>query len=64
MLLQLDIPQIAKLLSVGGISLSNVLAAVAVAWALDLTPDLIRAGLKNYGQPPAPAKPKVARKKA
>jgi hypothetical protein len=35
-----------------------------VAWALDLTPDLIRAGLKNYGQPAAPAKPQVARKKA
>ena len=38
--------------------------AVAVAWALDLTPDLIRAGLKNYGQPAAPTKPQVARKKA
>jgi len=40
--------------------LSHVLAAVAVAWALDLTPDLIRAGLKNYGQPV----PDAARKKA
>jgi cyanophycin synthetase len=63
-LLQLDFPPIAKLLSEGGISLPNVLAAVAVAWALDLTPDLIRAGLKNYGQPAAPTKPQVARKKA
>jgi cyanophycin synthetase len=63
-LLQLDFPPIEKLLKDGGISLPHVLAAVAVAWALDLTPDLIRAGLKNYGQPAAPAKPQVARKKA
>jgi cyanophycin synthetase len=63
MLLQLNFPPIAKLLSEGGISLPNVLAAVAVAWALDMTPELIRAGLKNYGQPTAPIKPKVARKK-
>jgi cyanophycin synthetase len=62
-LLQLDFPPIAKLLAEGGISLPNVLAAVAVAWALDMTPELIRAGLKNYGQPAAPIKPKVARKK-
>ena len=59
-LLQLDFPPIAKLLKNGGLSLSHVLAAVAVAWALDMTPDLIRAGLKNYGQPA----PEVARKKA
>jgi cyanophycin synthetase len=63
-LLQLDFPPIAKLLADGGISLPNVLAAVSVAWALDMTPDLIRAGLKNYGQPGSPAKPQVARKKA
>ena len=59
-LLQLDFPPIAKLLNNGGLSLPHVLAAVAVAWALDLTPELIRAGLKNYGQPA----PDVARKKA
>ncbi len=59
-LLQLDFPPIAKLLKNGGLSLSHVLAAVAVAWALDMSPDLIRAGLKNYGQPAADA----ARKKA
>jgi cyanophycin synthetase len=59
-LLQLDFPPIAKLLNNGGLSLSHVLAAVAVAWALDMSPDLIRAGLKNYGQPT----PDAARKKA
>ncbi len=59
-LLQLDFPPIAKLLKNGGLSLSHVLAAVAVAWALDMSPELIRAGLKNYGQPA----PEVARKKA
>ena len=31
----------------------EVLAAVAAAWALDIAPLLIRAGLKNYGLKPA-----------
>lgn len=60
-LVQLDFPPIAKLLADGRISLSNVLAAVSVAWALDLTPELIRAGLKNYGQPAAKGKADVSR---
>ena len=60
-LVRLDFPPIAKLLADGHLSLSNVLAAVAVAWALDMTPDLIRAGLKNYGQPYTLANPAVAR---
>jgi len=63
-LLQLDFPAIAKHLSDGTLSLPNLLASVAVAWALDMTPDLIRAGLKNYGQPSAIANVDLARMKA
>ena len=63
-LVQLDFPPIAKLLTDGRMSLPNVLAAVAVAWALDLTPELIRAGLENYGQPSALAHLDVARMNA
>ena len=63
-LLQLDFPAIAKHLSDGTLSLHNLLASVAVAWALDLSPDLIRAGLKNYGQPSAIANLDLARMKA
>ena len=63
-LVKLDFPPIAKLLADGRMSLPNVLAAVAVAWALELTPELIRAGLKNYGQPSAMANPEVARMNA
>lgn len=48
-LLQLNFPAIAKHLSDGTLSLHNLLASVAVAWALDLSPDLIRAGLKITG---------------
>jgi hypothetical protein len=33
-----------------GISLSSLCAAVAVANCLDISPDLIRAGLKSYSQ--------------
>ena len=62
-LLQLDFPAIAKLLKDGSLSLHNILAAVSVAWALDLSPDLIRAGLKNYGQPSAIANLDLARMK-
>jgi cyanophycin synthetase len=63
-LLQLDFPAIAKHLSDGKLSTHNLLASVAVAWALDMTPDLIRAGLKNYGQPSAIANVTLARMKA
>jgi cyanophycin synthetase len=63
-LLQLDFPAIAKHLSDGKLSTHNLLASVAVAWALNMTPDLIRAGLKNYGQPSAIANVDLARMKA
>ena len=60
-LLDLDFPAIAKQLKDGVIHPDNLLAAVAVAWALALSPDLIRAGLKNYGQPAAMANVDLAR---
>jgi len=63
-LLKLDFPAIAKNLANGTLNLHNLLASVAVAWALDMTPDLIRAGLKNYGQPSAIANVDLARMKA
>jgi cyanophycin synthetase len=63
-LLQLDFPAIAKNLANGTLNLYTLLASVAVAWALDMTPDLIRAGLKNYGQPSAIANVDLARMKA
>ena len=63
-LLKLDFPAIAKHLKDGTLSLHHLLASVAVAWALDLSPDLIRAGLKNYGQPAAIANLDIARKTA
>jgi UDP-N-acetylmuramyl pentapeptide synthase len=34
----------------GGISLSTLCAAVAVAQTLDISTDLIRAGLKSFSQ--------------
>ena len=48
-LFHLDLPMIARLLQ-EGIALPTLLASVAAAWALDITPLLIRAGLKNFGQ--------------
>jgi len=48
-LFHLDLPMIARLLH-EGIALPTLLASVAAAWALDITPLLIRAGLKNFGQ--------------
>ncbi|MFM7698471.1 MAG: acetate--CoA ligase family protein, partial [Limnohabitans sp.] len=62
-LLKLDFPAIAKQLTDGTFHAHTLLASVAVAWALDLSPELIRAGLKNFGQPAALANREVARKK-
>ena len=36
-----------------GLELGTLLASVAAAWALDIPPQLIRAGLKNFRQSPA-----------
>jgi len=48
-LFHLDLELIARLLK-DGLHISTLLAAVAAAWALDIAPLLIRAGLKNFGQ--------------
>jgi cyanophycin synthetase len=48
-LFHLDLELIARLLK-DGLQISTLLAAVATAWALDIAPLLIRAGLKNFGQ--------------
>jgi cyanophycin synthetase len=48
-LFHLDLELIARLLK-EGLHVSTLLAAVAAAWALDIAPLLIRAGLKNFGQ--------------
>lgn len=48
-LFPLNLELIARLLK-EGLNVSTLLAAVATAWALDIGPLLIRAGLKNYGQ--------------
>ena len=48
-LFPLSLELIARLLK-DGLHVSTLLATVATAWALDIAPLLIRAGLKNYGQ--------------
>ncbi len=48
-LFHIDLAPIAQLLR-EGMTISTLLAAVASAWALDIAPLLIRAGLKNFGQ--------------
>jgi cyanophycin synthetase len=52
-LLDLSMPALARLSGALGISPGEILPAVGAAWALDIFPDLIRAGLKSYGQRPA-----------
>lgn len=48
-LFHLDLELIARLLK-DGLHISTLVATVATAWALDIAPLLIRAGLKNFGQ--------------
>jgi cyanophycin synthetase len=50
MLFPLEFKPISRLITDEGLSTSTLLAAVATAWALDIKPLLIRAGLKNFGQ--------------
>ncbi len=47
-MLQIEAEQIQSLMKDRGISLSTLCAAVAVAQALDISPDLLRAGLKSF----------------
>jgi cyanophycin synthetase len=49
-LFAVDFKPIAKLIKDESLELSTLLACVASAWALDIAPLLIRAGLKNFGQ--------------
>jgi cyanophycin synthetase len=46
-------PAVAKLLKDGKLNSSEVLVAACVAWALDTPVELIRAGVKSFGQGPA-----------
>jgi cyanophycin synthetase len=48
-LFHLDMDLIARLLK-QGLHINTLLAAVATGWSLGITPLLIRAGLKNFGQ--------------
>ena len=50
MLFPLEFKPISRLIKEEGLTTSTLLASVAVAWALDIQPLLIRAGLKNFGQ--------------
>ncbi len=45
-------PAVAKLLREGQLAASDILVAACVAWALDIPAELIRAGVKSYGQSP------------
>jgi UDP-N-acetylmuramyl pentapeptide synthase len=49
-MLRTDAEPIQQLMHQGGISLSTLCAAIAVAQALDISTDLIRAGLKSFSQ--------------
>ena len=51
--LDLAMPALSRLTGQLGVKPGELLAAVGAAWALDIAPDLIRAGLKSYGQDPA-----------
>ena len=54
-MLQQQRPAVAKLLRSGRLSAQDMLVASAAAWALDVPADLIRAGVKSFGQtPPSP----------
>ncbi len=55
-LFHLDVTLFSRLLN-EGLELPTLLASVAAAWALDITPQLIRAGLKNFGQTPSATSP-------
>ncbi len=45
-------PAVAKLLREGQLGAGDILVAACVAWALDIPAELIRAGVKSYGQSP------------
>jgi cyanophycin synthetase len=43
-------PAVSRLLQNGQLSTDDMLVAASVAWALDISTDLIRAGVKSFGQ--------------
>ena len=43
-------PAVARLLKDGSLSQEDILVAACAAWALETSPDLIRAGIKSFGQ--------------
>ena len=45
-------PAVAKLLKDGKLTTHDILVAACAAWALDIPAELIRAGVKSYGQNP------------
>ena len=49
--LSLQRPAVSRLIKNGRLSPTDILVAASAAWALDIHPDLIRAGVKSYGQP-------------
>jgi cyanophycin synthetase len=59
LLFHLDFPPIAARIKQDGFQLETILAGVACAWAMDIAPLLIRAGLKNFGQKPTTAPQEV-----
>ena len=60
-LFHLEVALFSRLLK-EGLELNTLLASVAAAWALDIAPQLIRAGLKNFGQTPSAASSSLNRK--
>jgi cyanophycin synthetase len=48
--LSIQRPAVARLLKTETLSQFDMLIAACAAWALDLSPELIRAGVKSYGQ--------------
>jgi len=63
-LLHLDLGPVARLLKQEDMSVSHLLAAVACAWSLGVSPTLMRAGLKNFRQKNESASQEKARMKA
>ncbi|MDI9232346.1 cyanophycin synthetase [Limnohabitans lacus] len=51
--LSIQRPAVARLLKTNSLSQNDMLIAACAAWAMDMGADLIRAGVKSYGQTPA-----------
>jgi cyanophycin synthetase len=50
MVLSTKRPAVARLLQDGKLNTHDMLVAACVAWALDIGMDLVRAGMKSFGQ--------------